>query len=399
MIGELRQADARFEVVRVAEAWHGAGAISSESLSAIRARYADDRHRTKPAFRLLFFLFTFWAGLAIWGFFAAFVQIPFSGTRGVVPHTVLLGMLAVGFAFGARFAIEARRLRRFGIEEALALLALGFELASFGLLLDRLEVPERGIAFALCWNLSIAAVVLAGRWGLTGSGVLAGAGLFGAFALLPYPRTFWIVLSLPLIFLARWIDAQEVAAVAHRRRARELYVVSLLALYLAVHVSVWRLNPADELFGPGSWSQSGAPEGTWLTLGWLAMFALPLILLVSGLKRRDRLELSLGALGLIASSISAIDALDLEPPWLILVAAGIFLLALALGLRRLFASNPGRVVAGFTDAPLYEPDGGRSFLELAGTLAALTPAPRPQEEPGFRGRGGEFGGGGATEEF
>jgi hypothetical protein len=402
MIEELRAADERFEVVRVAEAWRGAGAgaIDDAALAAIRSRFADDRKRTKAAFRVLFFLFTFWGGLAVWGFFASFVQLPLFRSGDATPHAVLLGFLAVAFGFGAWYAIERMRLRRFGIEEGLLLLALGFELGACGLFLDEAGVPERWIGVLLGSNLAIVSVILAGRWGIAATGALAGAGFFGALALLPSPRTLWIVLSLPLIFFARWVDRQDTAAAAHRRRARELGLISVLALYLAVHVSVWQLNPIDEIFGRGSWSQSGAPEGTWLTLGWLAMFALPLFLIVSGVKRRDRLELSLGALGLIASSISAIDALDLEPPWLILTVAGILLLAIALGLRRLFASNSGRVVAGFTDAALYEPDGGRSFLELAGTLAALTPAARPLEhEPAFRGRGGDFGGGGATKEF
>jgi Zn-dependent protease with chaperone function len=130
------------------------------------------------------------------------------------------------------------------------------------------------------------------------------------------------------------------------------------------------------------------------------MAVLPAALVALGVARRDRLALALGALLAIATSISAADALDLEPVWLLLVAGGAILVGIALALRRLFAARPDRVAAGFTDRPLFEPDGGRSFLELAAVLATMSPAPRPPGgERGFEGGGGEFGGGGASGKF
>jgi hypothetical protein len=129
------------------------------------------------------------------------------------------------------------------------------------------------------------------------------------------------------------------------------------------------------------------------------MFVLPVVLLVAGWRRRDRLQLSAGAVLLLVSGGGAADALDLRPARLVLLGAGVGLLAVALLSRRAFAAAPGRTRAGFTDGPLYE--GARhSALEAAAAVAVFTPEPRREPEPdGFRGGDGEFGGGGASSKF
>ena len=78
---------------------------------------------------------------------------------------------------------------------------------------------------------------------------------------------------------------------------------------------------------------------------------------------------------------------------------GVLLLALSLALRRRFAGE-SQSQAGFTDRALCEPDERRGFLEIAATLAALSPAPRQQPPlPGVEPGGGDFGGGGASADF
>ncbi len=404
---ELRQADERFEVITAAEGWHAARAIDDATLANLHTRFRDDRRRTKPAFRALFFLFTLLTGLATWGFLGAFLDVRLFGGSGARQHIVLLSLLAAGATFAAHHALGTLKLRRFGIDEGLVALAIGFELSALGLILSELHVPDRALGFVLGWNLAAIALVAAGRWGITGTGALAGCGLFGALALLPMPysRLAWIAAAIPLVLVARWISDQDRAAVAHRRRARELSVVSLVALYLAVHVSAASTGLFSALGGlHGSPTGAHLPELVGLAgaLGWAAMIAIPLLLLGAGLRRRDRLDLALGALGLAATAASVADALDLGPLWLLLTLAGALLIGAALLLRAVFRRNPEQFVAGFTDEPLFDLAEGRNFLEIAASLALFTPAPRPvptDEPPTFRGEGGEFGGGGASSQF
>lgn len=393
---EIRAADERWEILEAARAWHAAGAIDDEALAAIRARHPDDRRRSRPGFRVLYFLFTLFAGQAAWLFVLTLFGLASSGRQALL----LAGLLAVGAglaAFAAEAATAVHRLRGFGVEEALVALALGSAGGAIGLLLAELDVEGRAALFLGCGAFALLAAAALWRWAIPLTGVVAAAALFAALYALPGARWLWIVVGAGGGGLA-WRTARDArVGPAHRRRADEAFVVATLALYAAVHVAGLR----SDLFG---WLARGGGAAEVGAIGraaaWTAMSLLPVALAALGVARRDRLALSLGALLAVATSISAADALDLEPVWLLLVAGGALLVGVALGLRRLFAARPARVAGGFTDRPLFEPDGGRSFLELAAVLATMSPAPRAAEPaPGFRGEGGEFGGGGASGKF
>lgn len=397
MRADLRRADERGEVLRAATAWQTAGAIDAATAAAIRARHPDDRRRARPAFRILFFLLTLFAGQGVWGFAALAIGVGFDGDAAG-GHARLLWLLAAAAAGAAWYAIHRLRLRGFGVEEGLAALAIGFETSALALGLGQRGFPDRFVATAIGWNLAAVGLAVAWRWALPASGALASGALYFALALTPWGRLLWIAAALTLLPATRALARAERAAPAHRARADEVFVVSALALYLAVHASdsVARLFA---LVGDQPWS-GAALDGLPLALAWCAMAALPAALLAHGWRRRDRLELALGALGALATTASALDALDARPLWALLLGAAGALGGLAFYLRGRFGRAPGRAVAGFTDAPLYEPDGGRSWLEIAATLAALAPAPRPvADRSGVEGGGGEFGGGGATSGF
>lgn len=397
MKSELRGADERFEVLRAAAAWQTAGAIDAEAAAAIRARYPDDRRRARPAFRVLFFVLTLFAGQGIWGFGALAAGVAFAGA-GAGRHAILLALLALAATLAARFAIQTLRLRGFGVEEGLVALAVGFESSALALGLDRAGLPDRDIAALSGWNLVVVALAVAWRWGIPASGALAAGALFFALALTPWARALWLLTALVLLPVARAVSRSGQAAPTHRARADEVSVVAAVALYLAVH-SADGVARAFALVAerPATGAElSGLP----LVLAWLAIVALPAALFVRGLRRRDRLELALGALGALATLAAAVHALALRPLWAVLLGAALALGALAFLLRSRFARSPGHTFAGFTDRPLYEADGRRSWLEIAATLAALSPEPRRTEAPReLEGGGGEFGGGGATSRF
>lgn len=395
---ELRRADERHEVLRAAADWRAEGVIDDQAAAAIRARYPDDRRRARPAFRALFFFFTLLAGQSMWGFCALFIGITGSGSVGnKIFHLVLLAVLAALAAAGAAHALGGQRLRGFGVEEGLVALAVGFEGGALALALDLAGADGRTVAGLVGANLAAVALAVAWRWGIPASGALAAGGLFFALATLPWPRLAWIVAAALVVPFAWRLSSSERTAPGHRRRADEAFAVALAALYFAVHPA--RLVARGFLWR-ATGSESGAPLETTLTrLAWVAVFALPAGLVAHGLRRRDRLELALGAVGLAASTVAALDALDAGPVWALLLGGGAVVGAMVLALRAAFDRAGDRVLAGFTDRPLGA-DAQGHWLELAATLAALAPSPRRVEDAAaFHGEGGDFGGGGASTKF
>ena len=393
---EIRRADERWEVLAAAAEWRAVRAIDDAQLAAIAERHRDDRRRSKPAFRLLFFLFTLFAGQALWGFVATLGGLLHAG--GATAHALVLSGLAILAGYGADEATRTHRLRAFGVEEALVALALVWSSGAIFLGLERLQLGSRPALALGAGALALLAGGALWRWGPPLTGALAAGALFAALYALSAARAAWISAGVALAFLAWRAAADPRWGPAHRRRCAEIFVVAALALYFAVHVSGLEGGWFRWLARDGGLARA-VPEAA-RSLAWAAMAALPAVLLALGLARRRRLALTLGALLGLATAASAVDALDLEPAWWVALAGGVALVALALAARTLFAGAPERIAGGFTDRPLFEASGRGSFLEIGATLLALSPAPRESEPPpGFEGRGGEFGGGGASGKF
>ncbi len=393
---ELRRSDEQREIVRAAEAWRAAGAIDEGALAAIGARYPDDRRRARPGFRVLFFLFTLLAVQAMFFFCAAFLG------RGFVwgseqSLALWLAIFAFGCGLAAESAISALKMRLFGIDEALVALMLGFGTGAAALLLGSGfdGGADTSLVFAALGGLGASA---AWRWGIGLTGIAAGVGLFGTLFWTPAPRVAWLVAGALLAVHAWRAGRRGDMAPAHRDRWRELYVVAVLALYAAVHVWGFARHRFDSLRSLLAWAL-GLPSAV-RTVAWVAMVVLPAGLVGLGLRQRDRLSLALGALLGIVTGASAMTELDRGPGWLRLLVGGAALAAVALALRRLLARRPARTAAGFTDLPLFDAGRSTGLLEMAAAVAVFAPAPQaPPKAEGFRGEGGDFGGGGASGKF
>lgn len=394
---EIVRADRRFAVRRAAAAWQRAGAVTAEARREIDALYADDRVRTGPWFRLLFFVFTVVGAQGVLGVLALTLG---AFSLGEVAWAVILLLLAAGLAAATEALLGSFRLRRFGVEEATGWLALAAAGGAVALAVGELGlgglVPGVRVAtVAIALPLAVLAALAAFRWGLPLAGAGAAAALFVALAPLPAGRWLWIAAALPLGWVMERAAEAPAVAPAHRARAREGWWVALLALYVAVHAESVR----------GGWLAlpwgSGRPAGgAALALAWTAMVALSVFLLGSGLATRRRPRLDAGLLAAVATAAAAVDAADLRPLWAALLAGGLLLVAAALLLGRLFRRAPERTVGGWTSEALFDDADRAAALELAGAAAALSPPARElPREPAFEGQGGEFGGGGASSGF
>ncbi|MEO6079833.1 MAG: hypothetical protein ABIQ86_08660 [Steroidobacteraceae bacterium] len=144
----------------------------------------------------------------------------------------------------------------------------------------------------------------------------------------------------------------------------------------------------------------------WLAHGWFAAYGWPgsapnnwalLVLalgflavnLVIGVSRSQHAPL-IGALGNVTCAAYSLQKLLPWPLHWQLIAAGALLLAVAITLERLLRDRS----EGLTSRAIAEP-AGVEVIQLAGA-ASISPAPSAEPQPGFRGEGGGFGGGGAS---
>ena len=391
---EIVRADRRFAVRRAAASWQRAAAVSPEARGEIDLLYADDRVRTGQWFRLLFFVFTLVGAQGVFGFLGLVV-----GVFDWAPPAwaLLLFALSGGLAALTEALLGPLRLRRFGVEEATGWLALAAAGGGVAIAVGEMGFGPRPSTVAIALALAGLATLAVVRWGLPLAGAAAAVALFVALAPLPAGRWLWIAAALALAWgLERAAESAGVPP-AHRARAREAWWVALAALYLAVHVesvgSGWiaRERPFAATTAAGTAA---------LVFAWLAMIALPAFLVASGLATRRRPRLAAGLLAAAATTAAVVDRADLRPLWAVLLGGGLLLVVVALALRRLFRRAPERTVGGWTSEPLFDDADRAAALELAGAAAALSPPARElPAEPVFEGRGGDFGGGGASSGF
>jgi hypothetical protein len=84
-----------------------------------------------------------------------------------------------------------------------------------------------------------------------------------------------------------------------------------------------------------------------------------------------------------------------------LTASGALLIAMALAVERALRRSPAGERGGVTADTLFSDERGQPLLQAVPVVAAFTPEPGTPaaDEKGFTGRGGTFGGGGASEKF
>jgi hypothetical protein len=354
-------ADRRWQVREAARAWQGAGVIDDATRTAIAAAYPDDRARLGPVFRVLVFGFTVVAVTALFGLFG--LAASGAGERGGATLLVLFGIVLA-------IATEAQlgRLRRTqgGTEAATAFLAVGYLLGG------------------LLW-LAIREGRLGGRAGINLALVLI-AGLCAAAA---YRWGY-------SVFAAAAAVAVFVLAARGPGSSHAVAAVSLVFLYLAVHIGSWDSRLVERIAERGG----SAPLGAALRIVAAVGTALvPLLTLAWGVATRRRLLIALGVVGLLASIVTLRFYVHAAPLWVALLAGGGLALALASALRRYLDAGPGHERRGLTAEPLFADPQGRSALELAAGVAAVTPAPRTVEAAEFQPGGGRYGGGGASGQY
>lgn len=390
MTRDGEQADRMQAVREAARDWQRAGWIGQEGRLTIDSMYPDDRVRTGPAFRTLFFVLTL-------GGVVGAVGIAYAQTHSHILAAVVACMAGAACALATDYMLGPLKRRQGGIEAALSLAAIVNLIIGAAILLYEInEYPDRLNLTLLMFFLALLSGAAAWRWGFWPYAALSAYALFSGILALPAGRLLWVLgLLVSYRRLNVGCDAESLTP-SHRKSAAAFLTVAIVALYAAVHVFI--LDPGRMLLGLGLAGGNPGELPRWLTIPLTAL--VPVAVFVVGVIERRRLFINLGFILAVASLLTLRYYFHLAPPWLLLTGSGILLLAAAAGLRRFLDSGRGRERFGFTAMPSGEDPGKRRAAEILAGVAVLTPGlPAAAEKPQFKGGGGEFGGGGASGEF
>jgi hypothetical protein len=382
------------EVREAAEGWLRAGAIDRPTHEAVRAAYPDPCVTPSAVWRILT------AGMVTAVTLCALGAVWIATQPGAAGLSTLLLVFA-GASLIATERLEASpRLARRGAAGATSFWGGVFFLAGLGLFLhDSLRIRSDHAVDVI---LLASALVWAGgcwRWGNPLFAGLSAVSLFLVLARWPYGRTAWVLAGSALAGLAaRRLDDASWAP-SHRRAAMVLVVTGLAAAYVAVNVYSLDEQFLEELrrLAPARIAPPSGLRG----LAAIATAVLPPVILLWAWRSRQTFLLDAGIVLLALSLVTLRHYVHAAPLWVVLTVSGAVLIALALAVERALRRGPGGERAGYTADALFSDERRQHILQTVPVVAAFTPAAPATavEEKGFAGRGGTFGGGGASEKF
>ena len=382
------------EVREAADGWLRAGAIDRATHETIGNAYPDPCVRPSAVWRILT------AAMVTAVLFCALGAVWIAAQPGAVGLSVLLFAFA-GASLVATERLEVSpRLARRGAAGATSFWGGVFCLTGLALFLhEHLRIRSDPTLDVLL----LASVLVWGggcwRWGSPLFAGVSAVSLLFWLGRLPLGRGLWVLAGAALAGLAaRRLDDASWAP-SHRRAAMVLVLTGVAAVYVAVNVYSLDAGVLEELrrFARGP---TAPPAGLFI-LAAVATAVLPLVVLAWGWRTRRTFLLDAGIVLLALSLVTLRHYVHVAPLWVVLTVSGAVLIALALAAERALRRGPGGERAGFTADARFSDERRRQLLQTVPVVGAFTPAAPPSavDEPGLAGRGGTFGGGGASEKF
>jgi len=385
--------------------WAGEGFLTQEQYQRLKRETVSELRTTNIFLRLILFLFTLISVCAAAALFlTVFVPHSWEQTNGIF----LVIFAAVSYA-AAELAASRGRLYRYGIEEALAVgsvgfLCVGMEFALFSghPLLTASDaahslVPAAGAVFSLwIWR------------------------RFGLWYAFPAAMIFTIFLSgywtqsdaAQRAIIAVFFVVGLICVAALRTRHRfdyldDTYSLAEAFLWLGIYLAInLKLSPSNLPAGWWGWGGSGVAVSEytrwfyWTT--WVLIWVLPPVVLVRGIRLKDRFVIAAGAIAAVLTLVSNKPYLGWPRHTWDPMLLGILLTGVAWFLRRWLGRGPGGIRAGFTAARLSGKDkqwmGASSAVLGLVTPQSITPSPQTTS-PEVRFGGGASGGGGAGGDY
>ena len=382
--------------------WAGEGLLTEMQREVLDQETVPDLRTTNIYLRVVLFFFTLiivGAGAGL--FFAVFLPHAEVQTVGIF----FLIFAGVCYA-AAEVAVSQARLYRYGVEEALAVCSVGFLCGGM------LAALFLGSSYSLKRDVAQCVVPLAGalfslwiwlRFGF--SYAFLAAMIFAVFL----PGYWTASHSAQHMIVAAFYAAGLAGVATVRSRHRSDYldegyslVEALLwiGIYLAINLQLSSLSLLDHWWGGFRVTSEFARPFYWTT--WVLIWCLPPVMLVRGVRRKDRSVITAGVIAAVLTFVSNKPYLGWPRHTWDPMLLGILLTGVAVFVRRWLAGGAGGVRHGFTAARLSGQD--KEWMSIGSTaLGLLTPSsitPAPQAtSPDFRFGGGHSGGGGASSNF
>lgn len=380
-------ADRRQAVRDEAREWLRSGWIDQGAFEKIEQLYPDDRVRTGPAFRILFFVLTLAAIVAFLG--ALYSQI--GRTQTIAAVAFIVG----GICFGAaEYLVNEFRRREGGIEAAVTVAALANLIVGVTILLiESWGLSNHYAPIVLFLIVGLLLCAAAWIWGYWVYAALSSAMIFFSISSMSCGRLLYLVVAVAAcVFLFPLHNSMRLAP-SLRKSVLAFLAVTVAAAYAGSNVFLLDQHFLGRF---PIYSSEYFPRPLSIVLTGL----LPCIVLAIGFVRRQRLFMVIGfGLGLL--SLATLRAyVHVAPAWIVLVSSGVALMIFAGVLRRFLDSSSNHERNGFTAQPLTDPPGKYRGAEIITTLGTMTPRGSSLSEPsGFEGGDGGFGGGGASGKF
>jgi hypothetical protein len=383
------------EVREAAEGWLRAGAIGTATYDAVRNAYPDPCLTPSAVWRVLT------AGMVTAVVVCTLGALWVATQPGATSLALLLFVLGAAAFMVTEYLEASPRSARRGAAGATAFWGNIFILGGLGIFLSEAQHVEGEraldavlLASALAWAASC------WRWGSPLFAGLSAVSSFLFLSRLPLGRALWLLAGAVLVGLVARRPDDLAWAPSHRRAAMVLLVVGVGAVYVASNV-----YSLDEHVIEG-FLKFAPPHGarpSWLmVVAAIATAVLPLAILWWGLKSRRVVLLDTGIVLLALSLVTLRHYVHVAPLWVVLTASGALLIVAALAVERVLRGRPGGERWGFTADPLFSDERRQQILQTVPVVATFTAPPAPvaaADAPGFTGRGGAFGGGGASDKF
>ena len=382
--------------------WFDSGFLSKAQYELLEKETVSDLRTTNVFLRLVLFFFTLISVIAA---AALWYTLFLSGSTDETTGVFALIFAAVCYA-AAEVAASRARLYRYGIEEALAVCSVGFlcigmQDALFnGSFYSPRPVTSECLVFIAGAGLSLWIWRRFGLWY-----AFPAAMIFAIFV----PGYWSFSHAGQRLMVAAFYAVGLIGVAAARSRHRFDYlsdVYSLaeaflwLGIYLAINLQLSSLALAVRGWGGTRLSPEFGTSFYWST--WVMIWCLPLVVLVRGIRERNRPVI---AAGIVAAALTMIT----NKPYLGWprhtwdpMLFGVLLTGVAFFVRRWLDGGPGKVRCGFTAERLSGRDkhwmsAGSAVFGLL-TPESITPAAQTQPS-GVKFGGGSSGGGGASSEF
>jgi hypothetical protein len=381
------------EVREAAEGWLRARIIGTPAYEAIRNAYPDPCVTPSAVWRILTAAMVTAVTLCSLG--ALWLAIR-PNSAGLALLLVVLGVAE--FVLTERLEASPRSARR-GAAGATAFWGAVFVLVGLWILDESLMISSSKTTDTVLLASVLVWAVACWRWGSPVFAAFSAISLFFLLRRLPFGRALWLLAGAALAGLFARRSDDPAWAPSHRRAAMFLLVVGVSAVCTALNVYSLDVRFIEGFvkFAP----VRTAPPRWLFVLAAVATAVMPVTILAWALKSRRTVLLDTGIVLAALSLVTLRQYVHVAPLWVVLTASGALLIVLALAVERALRRSPDGERGGFTADPLFSDERRQQMVQTVPVVAALTPAAHvaTTEERGFAGRGGAFGGGGASDKF